>query len=209
MANFGGKSARRRKRQSPRKSRPKKGKGRPPGGAKALRSIWIDHSPVVRFVMVFGLLITAFYAFTLSDTFRSAVFEPLIAFNAEAAGWFIGLFYSGVAVNGDMIISSRFSISIARGCDAIDPTALFSAAVLSFPAHPRYKLPGLFAGVAVLLGANLVRIISLFVVGVHWNELFEIMHVEVWQFLFILLAIALWILWITWAFKRSARERPI
>ena len=53
----------------------------------------------------------------------------------------------------------------------------------------------------ILAVVNLVRIVSLFLVGVYFPKAFDWMHVEVWSAIFILLAIVLWTLWIQWAMK--------
>ncbi len=55
-----------------------------------------------------------------------------------------------------------------------------------------------------LLLLNLVRIVSLFYIQIHFPRAFEVMHIEVWQVLFIFLAIALWALWAWWAVRRGA-----
>jgi len=99
-------------------------------------------------------------------------------------------------VLGRSIDSPRASMSIERGCDAIHPSALFLAAILAFPASLRKKVVGAVAGVALLLAINLLRIISLFYIRVHFPAAFEIMHVEVWQALFIFLALLCWIVWV-------------
>jgi len=51
-----------------------------------------------------------------------------------------------------------------------------------------------------------VRIISLFLCAVHWKSAFNIMHLDVWQALFIFLAILFWALWAAWAVKRQRRR---
>jgi len=102
---------------------------------------------------------------------------------------------------GEMLSSSAFSVSIARGCDAVEAMALFTSALLSFPAQWLKKLIGLAAGLLVLFTLNIGRIISLFLTGVHYPKAFEFMHVEFWQVAFILFAVGLWIFWIKWTRK--------
>ena len=72
------------------------------------------------------------------------------------------------------------------------------------PSAFRRKLPGLFIGTLVLLAVNLVRIVSLFLTGVYYPKAFDAMHADVWQILFILLAIVFWALWVQWASRRPA-----
>jgi exosortase/archaeosortase family protein len=92
-----------------------------------------------------------------------------------------------------MIFSPAFSISIARGCDAIEAMALFASALLAFPARWRPKLIGLLGGIVALFLLNIIRIVTLFLTGVYFPKAFEIMHLDVWQALFLLFAVGLWI----------------
>ena len=69
------------------------------------------------------------------------------------------------------------------------------AGVLAFPAAIAAKIPGMLIGTVCLMVLNLVRIISLFYIRIHFPSVFEIMHVDVWQTLFVLVAILFWILW--------------
>ncbi len=66
------------------------------------------------------------------------------------------------------------------------------------------KLLGLALGVPALLAFNMVRIVSLYYTGVYFPDAFEILHVDVWQPLFILIALLVWIAWTLWSLKRRA-----
>ena len=115
----------------------------------------------------------------------------------------LNLFGMGTTASGGMISSPRFSVNIARGCDAIEAMALFAIALLTFPARWIYKLTGLLTGIALLFSLNILRIVSLFLTGIWFPSAFEMMHVEVWQVVFIVFAIALWIFWIRWSRKEE------
>ena len=65
------------------------------------------------------------------------------------------------------------------------------------------KLPGVFIGTFALMSLNLVRIVSLYYVRRYRPDVFEFMHVEVWQALFIFLAVLFWALWAVWATRRG------
>jgi exosortase H (IPTLxxWG-CTERM-specific) len=170
-----------------------------------LRENWRQKLPVIFFVLGFAVLMVLFYIFWLSD-FGQNVFQPIVvSVNATVSGWILNIFGMGTTAIGSTLSSKEFSVSIARGCDAIEAMALFASALLSFPAKWKPKLIGFFAGIALLFILNLGRIISLFLTGVYFPKAFEIMHVEVWQVLFILFAIGLWIFWIKWTRKGVPR----
>ncbi|MCX6251092.1 MAG: exosortase H [Bacteroidetes bacterium] len=164
------------------------------------RMQWLQKKPVLFFVFGFALIIVLFYWFYESSYYTGIGFFIISAYG-HLSNFLLNLFGQHTQVSGTVISSPRFTISIAKGCDAIEGMALFTAALLSYPASWKLKLIGFLAGNVVLFLLNLVRIVSLFLTGIYAPKLFQIMHVEIWQALFILFAIALWIFWIRWAYK--------
>jgi len=170
------------------------------------RLAWFHNKrPVFQFVGLFALLMGVFYACSFLPALNRTVFPGLQRVNAIVSTSILNLFGEEATCEGTGISSSRFAINIAHGCDAIEPAALFVAAVLAFPAAMRTKLPALFVGTFLLLLINLVRIISLFYVGVFWPRAFETMHVDVWQPAFIVLSLFFWTLWALWATRPKPR----
>ncbi len=173
----------------------------------ATRFEWFHNKrPVFQFVGLFAVLMGVFYALTFIPVLNKTALPGLQKANAEVSTAILNLFGEGATSQGTSINSSRYNINIAHGCDAIEPAALFVAAVLAFPASFRSKFPALFAGTSLLLVINLIRIISLFYTGIYWPAAFETMHVDVWQPAFIVLSLFLWTLWALWATK--PRPRP-
>jgi exosortase/archaeosortase family protein len=67
------------------------------------------------------------------------------------------------------------------------------------------RVPYLLMGTLLLLAMNFVRIVSLYYIGIYYEEAFDIMHIDVWQAVFIFVPL---VMWITWA-RRTGRElRP-
>jgi exosortase H (IPTLxxWG-CTERM-specific) len=180
--------------QDPAAATPSRGDPRTEGHG----SWWEQKGPVVKFVGGATLLAAAYYAVTLTAFFKRAFLPAYLHLTAEIANALLHALGLPTTVSGRVISSDRFAIEIARGCDGLDPAALFLAAVLAFPARWSRKTTGVLLGVPFLLLMNLVRVVSLFLVGAYWPNLFELMHIDVWQVLFILLAILCWVLWLRW-----------
>lgn len=161
--------------------------------------------PVLRFAAIFGLVMGAYYALTAVPVFRLKLFPAYLQLNAMASAAILRWLGHDARTSELSVVSSRFSLEIARGCDAIEPSALFVAAILAFPGSLRSKLPAMILGVAALLTLNLVRIISLFYAGLYFPAAFEVLHVDVWQPVFILLVLLLFVLW---AVRVTVRARP-
>jgi exosortase H (IPTLxxWG-CTERM-specific) len=170
-------------------------------------AVWVGSKrPVFIFVGVFVLLMGIFYAITFIPPVQKRVLPGLLELNARASAAVLNVFGEGAEAVDTTLRSRRYSVNIAHGCDAIEPIALFIAAVLAFPAPLRTKWPGLLAGVLALTALNVVRIISLFYVGIHWQSAFETMHEDVWQPAFIVFSLFFWVVWALWATKPSAGQ---
>jgi exosortase/archaeosortase family protein len=130
------------------------------------------------------------------------VCDRLIYAYLEANAWLSNLILHGLGqdtrLTDTTIRSARFAITVRRGCDAIEPAWLFCAAVLAYPGRAGPKVLFCLAGTLALQLLNLVRIVSLFFVGLHWPGFFQSAHLEIWPVVFIVIALLLWTGWIRW-----------
>lgn len=168
------------------------------GGAPTSRGLagwWRSKGPVFRFVAGFAMLVGSFAIFFFAYFTNTEAFDDYLRLNATASAAVINLFDDDVRASEFSVISSKTSVQIRHGCDAIFPAALFVGAVLASPVRFRAKLPGIFIGTVVLLSINLLRIISLYYTRVYKPDWFHMMHIDVWQPLFIFLALLFWVLW--------------
>ena len=101
-----------------------------------------------------------------------------LAAYAHLAGAVLHWFDATVVVTGARI-DGRFSLEIARNCDAIEVNILFASAVLAFPTGILRRLVGLIGGLALLVLANVARICVLYFIGVHCPNWFALAHEEV------------------------------
>jgi exosortase/archaeosortase family protein len=77
----------------------------------------------------------------------------------------------------------------------VEPTWLLCAAMISFPAPLIHKLRGMLAAIVLLQILNLVRIITLYWIGLHLPSFFNSAHLELWPTAFIIVAIAFFVGW--------------
>jgi exosortase/archaeosortase family protein len=159
--------------------------------------------PVLMFVLGVAGLMSVYYAATLTPLFQNRLFPACMRFDAAVAGVLLNMLGQTVRVHDATIFAKGFAVDVRRGCDAIDPLALFVSAVLAFPGPLRRKLPGAMVGALVLLSINVVRIVTLFLTGVYYPRAFPAVHADVWQIMFILLTVVLWAIWIRWAMRRT------
>lgn len=98
--------------------------------------------------------------------------------------------------SGTDLSLSGVSLQIVPDCTPLMPTAALWIAIVAFPAPWRTRLTGLGVGALLLWAYNLVRILALIPVLAHKPELFEFIHVYLWQTVTLLVVFAIFLLWL-------------
>jgi len=114
---------------------------------------------------------------------------------ASIASGILDLLGSRTVVVGATIESPRFSLSVVTACTGLFLTAVFVAAVIAYPSRLWEKAVGAAAGAAAIFLLNLVRLVTLFYVGVYLPHLVEPVHLLVWQSLLIVSVLVFWLVW--------------
>lgn len=162
----------------------------------------------LRFVTTAAVLF-AVYTFPYREAGLSEVwFERYLAAYARAAGvalaWLERVFGTGVNVHVQgAVIGGRYPLEIVKNCDAIEINILFTSAVLAFPASLTQRAWGLLLGLPALVFINLVRICTLYFIGVHAPERFETFHVEVWPLCLVVATTLLFLAYTSWTQNSS------
>jgi exosortase H (IPTLxxWG-CTERM-specific) len=123
--------------------------------------------------------------------------------NALLTAGALTLLGAGAQVDGNLVTTPFFAAEIIFECTAVYPIAMWISAVLAYPARWRPKLLGIALGVPVLMLINVVRLVSLFYVGYWWAEVFETVHLLIWQSLLVFLTLLLWLLWAATIVRRD------
>lgn len=171
---------------------------------------WLQaKGPALRFVLIAGTFMVLFYTFFYTPPEESPrlneFIESYLRAYASAAGALLGLVGFETSVQGSTIFLDGHVVKVVRGCDAMEPIALFIAAVIAFPLGLRAKLIGLAAGIPALVFINLGRITALTVVDGLWPQHFETAHLTVGQTLYVLATLCCWFVWVSWASKAEKK----
>jgi exosortase/archaeosortase family protein len=114
---------------------------------------------------------------------------------AHLAGWVLSVFEPHVGVSGQNIFG-KYPLRIVRGCDAVDVQILLVAAVFASHVHPwTSRLVGALSGLLLVTAANVMRICSLYYVGVFLPAYFEFFHHELWPLTLVALGAGAFIAW--------------
>ncbi|MFV2073786.1 MAG: exosortase H [Thermoanaerobaculales bacterium] len=168
------------------------------------REIW--RRPEARFLILFLTILGVGFTTIALKQVNDAVVVPYTAFVARVSGAVLRLFGESATVNSCVVSSPRFAVTIYNGCNGLITSLIFISGVLAFPARWGAKVVGVFGGLLAIQLINLVRIVSLFYIGIYLPEFFNESHIFVWQSLVILAGISLWIVWAQ-RFAAPAKER--
>ena len=158
-----------------------------------VKAIW--RRPESRFLVLFiAILAVSFTVIALKPVNDTAV-VPYTGLIAKVSGYALMLLGEEITINGVVLSSPRFTVTIYNGCNGLITSLIFISAVLAFPARWSAKLLGVVGGLAAIQVINLIRIISLFYIGIYLPQLFNQSHIFVWQSIVILAGVCLWIFW--------------
>lgn len=140
---------------------------------------------------------------------QSIFFESYLRWNAELTVLFLNVVGENAQVSDMKVESPRFSVEIKSGCDGLQASAFFVFAVLTSPVSVRLRsrIVPMIIGTMALLLLNLVRIISLYYIGIFSPRAFDIMHMDVWQAVFVFLPLLLWVIWARRALRATSGHR--
>lgn len=165
--------------------------------SRAKGSLW-------RPTIIFLLVMSVGGALLVNEHLERGPFERYTAF-------LTGLTSGLVAASGQEIIRNdrvlaapddAFAMRVDNDCNGLWAHLILLAGMLAYPATWRRRAAGIVLTQPVLFGLNIIRLVSLFFVGIYLPGAFRAVHVYVWQFLIIGLAVALLLVWV----DRCARE---
>ena len=106
---------------------------------------------------------------------------PIDAFHASLLGGLLDIAGIPTRVQGDRIASARFTMEFIPECTAWNVFAIYAAAVLAFPVSLRKRAIGLISGLPAIFVFNQVRLVGLFLIGIHRRGDYELIHLHILQ----------------------------
>jgi exosortase/archaeosortase family protein len=99
-----------------------------------------------------------------------------------------------------------FPFILVPECGAIEIMAIFVAAILAFPTLWRKRIIGLVVGIPIMYGVNIFRLTVLAMIGAvdQSRVWFNFAHEYVWQAVYIIFVVAVWLVWVEYVVKRRA-----
>ena len=152
-----------------------------------------SNKDVIRFIALFVSFCTVFYLFYYYFMDYFAFLENI---TASLLGFLLRIFGVDAAVTGNTVTMDRLSLRIIAECTAMFGSIVYISCVLAYPTDPKKKIIGIVLGIPCLYAINMVRLVVLAFVGLFSPEIFEFVHTYLWQTIFIIFVIVIWLIWV-------------
>lgn len=155
---------------------------------------------VVFLVRFFVLLIVFVGVLSLGVVDRAFV-RPFTHGLAAVSAALLNAMAQHVTTSGTLIRGTTFAVDIQNGCNGLEAVAFVVAAVLAFDAPWRARAIGVAIGAIALEAFNVIRIVTLYLIGRDHPSLFDTFHLAVWQTVMFGVATLFFVAW-------TSRNRP-
>ena len=151
--------------------------------------------PQILFLVKFFAILVAAYLLIAWNPVNDNVIVPFTAGIAHFSAALLKLIGEPVTVLGTIISSAAFAVNINNGCNGVEAMLILLASIAAFPASLRARAVGLILGTLAVQLLNLIRILTLFLIGAHHPKYFDAFHTAVWQIIVILSAVIFFLIW--------------
>ncbi len=122
--------------------------------------------------------------------------DPMREFTTHTTSFLLNQFHIHNTVNGYSIMLKNDTWLVTQECTAVNVLILFTSFVLAYAASLKAKVMALATGIPFIIAANLARLVSLGFLTELFPRRAHFFHDFVWETIFVVLVIAMWLLWI-------------
>jgi len=152
---------------------------------------------LIQYALIMVLVLIVFFIFSSTGIYEQFIQQPISSLFANSSALILNVLGYDSWAEDMNIHCGAAVVSISKGCDAIAPIFLSALAIALFPkVRMLNKVKGIIFVVLVLAILNLVRILSLVFSQLYYPEIFDFLHIEFWQFIFLVSSGALFIHWL-------------
>jgi archaeosortase B (VPXXXP-CTERM-specific) len=157
---------------------------------------------MIRFLLLFVLFWTGFFFVAWMFTDQLKVLCP---WTATQVCWAMKLVGVNSSCSGSLVSFGPRSVTIVMECTALQVVMIYAALILAYPSTIKAKAIGLGLGLPLILAVNVVRLVVICFVLWWKPQYFEMMHIYIWQVVFIVVVVAMAALWIEKVVHRERR----
>ncbi len=164
-------------------------------GGKETRHMFKNRRLIIT-CFLFILLVLGLSFIAHVPNFLSFIFYGLANFTANVAGAVINLAGIKAEVVGYCISLKNQVLFISIECTAIYLMIVYGSFLLAYPAGLKNKTVGMLFGIPVIFAANILRLLVTAFVAEFRPSYLRQFHNYIWQTVFIIFVILLWMVWI-------------
>ena len=154
-------------------------------------------NPQIRYpILVLVYLVVVGSAFNASLESLQESLRSLERFTAQSVHVFVNIFTDLTTQRGSLVTLDGFAVSIMIECVGLLEMLIYSACVLAFPAPIRARAFGVVLGCFAIYAFNILRIVTLLLVGRHFSDYFDFFHLYFWQATLIAMIVSVLYGWI-------------
>ncbi len=146
-----------------------------------------------KFIFLFAVFIISFYILFLLLIDKISFIRDIVAGNI---GFLLNLFGVDAAVNGSVVTMKNFSMEVIFECTPLFTILIYFACVLAYPAKIDAKIKGMISGGILIYFIDIIRLFSLAIIGMISPDVFNYIHIYLWQVTLIIVILAIWLFWI-------------
>ena len=150
-----------------------------------------------RFLITFALLLTAFYAIVTLDAVDEHFVVPFTRGLTAVSGALLNAIGQHVSVRETVIAGPLFAVDVRGGCNGLEAVVFVAAAMLAFAAPWSRRIAGAISAAVILETINVIRVASLYLIGLYHRSLFETFHLAIWQTVMFAIAVLLFVIWVS------------
>ena len=155
-----------------------------------------ENKEAIKYVALFLSFCVAFYLVYYFLTLRGSL-SLLKNLTASILGAILSLGGMDVVVEGVVVYFNGSEFWIIDECTAIFSSIVYCSCVLAYPTTLKNKGLGIAFGVPLLYAINILRLIVLALVDLYSSpEMFDFVHVYLWQASFIIFVVVIFLLWL-------------
>lgn len=151
---------------------------------------------LIRFYLLLGYFILLLFLLLHNKYSYKYLAQSFPAFIAYTAAWIIRILGSKATAAGEVIMGNNFSMRVIYDCSGIFVMVIYMAAVMAYPTSLKKISLGLLIGIPLLHLINILRLVFMFYLGQFFPKYFRLFHIYLWQGIFIVIVLFLWLLWV-------------
>ena len=158
--------------------------------------------PVVRVSLLFSLLVLVFNLLQWLVLIPDNMLQLQLV-TARLTAWLVAASGLPLTLAGVEIFLGNSHWEVTPECTALSAVFVFLAFVLVYPTSFRAKLKAVLVGIPFLFVANISRLFGLAWVSHLLPQQVDLFHDYVWQVVFLLLVVLMWLAWIDWCVRHE------